>query len=133
MTLARPATKTIAALAGAAALVSLLRVAARPRLQWPLGRYLVDGASMEPAYRAGDRIAVNRLAYLRRRPVAGDVVVLRDPERVGHFLVKRVAFDVDDAERSVVVLGDNASASRDSRAFGPVALDSVVGKAWFRY
>ncbi len=34
---------------------------------------------------------------------------------------------------SVFVLGDNRSASRDSRIFGPVALDQILGRALFRY
>ena len=33
----------------------------------------------------------------------------------------------------VFVMGDNAVASRDSRIFGPVALDQIVGHAVFRY
>ncbi len=31
------------------------------------------------------------------------------------------------------VMGDNRPKSNDSRAFGPIALDDVVGRAWFRY
>ncbi len=34
---------------------------------------------------------------------------------------------------TVFVMGDNRSASRDSRVFGPVALDDIVGRALFRY
>ena len=31
------------------------------------------------------------------------------------------------------VLGDNRPSSRDSRAFGPVAQEAIVGRAWLRY
>lgn len=33
----------------------------------------------------------------------------------------------------VFVLGDNRRDSEDSRVFGPVALNLIVGEAWFRY
>ena len=132
--LARPAVRTLVVLLSAAALASLLR-GGRPSRFSPFARYAVDGQSMEPAYREGDRLFVNRLAYRRRPPAAGDVVVLHDPEQPDRVLGKRVAFDHDAAREpaGVYVLGDNAEASRDSRMFGPVPLNSIVGKAWFRY
>ncbi len=34
---------------------------------------------------------------------------------------------------SYFVLGDNRSNSNDSRAFGPVALDEILGRVWLRY
>jgi signal peptidase I len=121
----RLATQRLAALVG--------RVGRFARL--PVGRYVVDGPSMEPAYRPGDRVLVNRLAYLWRRPSAGDVVVLRDPERAGRHLIKRVAQAPDCGPGPVryLVLGDNAAQSRDSRAFGPVEGRQIVGKAWRVY
>jgi len=33
----------------------------------------------------------------------------------------------------VFVMGDNRRASNDSRSFGPVHLDNLLGKAWFSY
>lgn len=102
----------------------------------PVTRYIVEGDSMEPSYSAGERVVVNRLAYLRRPPATGDVVVVRDPEQRGRLLLKRIADPPPGAaiERGrYYVLGDNAAASRDSRAFGPVKRRAVIGRAWFRY
>jgi signal peptidase I len=33
----------------------------------------------------------------------------------------------------VFVLGDNRGASNDSRSFGPVSIEDIVGRAWFSY
>ena len=106
-------------------------------LRFPfVSRYVVEGTSMEPAFRSGDRVLVNRLAYRSRAPRAGEVVVLDDPERQGHVLLKRVAEAPDSfgaTTANVYVLGDNTAESRDSRAFGTVALGQILGKAWVKY
>jgi signal peptidase I len=131
------------------ALAGLARVLGSARL-FPVGRFEVEGHSMEPAYHAGDRVLVNRLAYRSRPPAAGDAVVLRDPERHGRYLLKRVARRPAPTAGSreqtaegrganttrpsdVWLLGDNAADSRDSRSFGAVPRSAVVGKAWIRY
>jgi nickel-type superoxide dismutase maturation protease len=120
-------------------LIVILALAARAlrAMGLPLvSRYIVEGSSMEPAFRPGDRVLVNRLAYRSRHPRAGEVVVLRDPERQGHVLLKRIAEAPEQHGPSltrVYVLGDNAAESRDSRAFGTVALEQVLGRAWIKY
>lgn len=122
---AAPPSRRLAALTRALGRLALL----------PVGRYVVDGPSMEPAYRSGDRVLVNRFAYLRREPAVGDVVVLRDPERPGHHLLKRVAQAPDRAPgpAGYFVLGDNLARSRDSRTFGLVRRPDILGRAWLVY
>ena len=90
---------------------------------------------MVPAYRPGDRLAVNKLAYVARAPRVGDVVVLRDPQMPSRYLLKRVAGVSPEAgsSRRYEVLGDNAPYSRDSRAFGQVRHSAIIGKVWFKY
>ena len=100
----------------------------------PVSRYIVDGPSMEPAYRAGDRLLVNRLAYIRHRPRPGEAIVFRDPDDRRRLLLKRVAAPPDaSAVTGVYVLGDNAAESRDSRHFGVIERSRIIGKAWRKY
>ena len=81
---------------------------------------------MEPSLHPGDYVVVNRWAYRRKDPMPGDIVVLRNPEAMNQFLVKRVMSG--DRLSGLFVLGDNAAHSRDSRAFGMVPLHLIVGK-----
>jgi hypothetical protein len=60
----------------------------------------------------------------------GDIVALRDPEEADRILVKRVSRL---HAETVEVLGDNESASRDSRLFGPVSRRDVLGLVVYRY
>ncbi len=83
---------------------------------------------MAPALDPGDYVLVNRWAYRSRAPAVGDLVVLRNPEREGQFLCKRIAGVTGSG--AYVVRGDNAAASRDSRHFGPVPRSLIVGRVW---
>lgn len=90
-------------------------------------RVAVRGHSMEPALREGDWLLV---LPQRRPPRAGEVVVVRDPRERSRLLLKRVAEVRHDG---VVVRGDRADHSTDSRVFGVVAFADVVGRAALRY
>jgi nickel-type superoxide dismutase maturation protease len=89
-------------------------------------RVEVHGPSMLPTLAPGERLVVVRT--WRVRP--GDVIVLVDPAAPDRALVKR-ALAISGGE--VTVGGDNSSLSVDSRRFGPVALDRVLGRAAYRY
>lgn len=81
---------------------------------------------MLPALEPGDRLLCGPVGRLS----VGDVIVIAEPGGGGLRAVKRVAA-LDSA--GVVVRGDNAAASRDSRAYGAVPRSAVLGRAWWRY
>ena len=87
----------------------------------------VRGHSMEPALREGDWLLV---LPAPRAPRSGDVVLVRDPRERARLLLKRVA---DVTSDGVLVAGDRADHSTDSRVFGALPLNDVVGRAAFRY
>ena len=82
---------------------------------------------MEPTLRAGDWIVVSTLS---RAPRVGEIVLVRDPRDGENVMLKRVAAVADGA---CTVLGDRPEESTDSRAFGPVPLGNLLGRALFRY
>jgi signal peptidase I len=117
----------------------------------------IDGASMEPTYRSGDRVLVHRVPV--RRLAVGDVVVVERPDPAGNwwhppltgavdrrpYLIKRVAALPGDRvprdvralrhasgqpvpQGSVVVLGDASTGSWDSRSIGYLPLSRVLGR-----
>ncbi|HET6812122.1 MAG TPA: nickel-type superoxide dismutase maturation protease [Acidimicrobiales bacterium] len=90
-------------------------------------RLEVQGDSMTPALRPGDRVLVVRTGRLR----PGQVAAVRDPRDRARVVVKRVAGG--SAAVGWRVLGDNPARSTDSRVFGPVPADLVVGRVVYRY
>lgn len=97
----------------------------------PLARYRVEGESMAPTVSPEERVVVSRAAYWFGRPKEGDLVVARDPREPDRLLLKRVDRAAQDG--GLVLHGDNPGASTDSRQFGPVNRDLIVGKVWLRY
>ncbi|MGH3665436.1 MAG: S26 family signal peptidase [Egibacteraceae bacterium] len=103
-------------------------------------RVAVSGLSMAPTLLPGERLLIHRTGRLRR----GDLVVVADPAAAGRLVVKRVAaapgqqVTVDGSvlaagPREVVVLGDNAAHSTDSRDYGPLPTTTIKGRATYRY
>ncbi|MEU9979917.1 nickel-type superoxide dismutase maturation protease [Streptomyces sp. NPDC050856] len=93
----------------------------------PFGVAEVTGISMVPTLRHGDRL----LVHYGARPRAGDVAVLRHPLQQDLLIVKRL---VERRDGGWWVLGDNTDAEAvDSRAFGAVPAELVLGRVRARY
>ena len=136
---------------------------------WSLRVFAVTGDSMEPSFRSGDYLLVDRRGPLARRPARGAVVVVRDPRDRGQLYLKRVVglpgeeLALEEGAAYVngvhlpepylgglpaspglegrswrlgtdeyLVLGDNRAHSTDSRQFGPLGRDLILGRAWLR-
>jgi nickel-type superoxide dismutase maturation protease len=95
-------------------------------VSFPLRRVLVTGPSMAPALHHGDQL----LVWLRRprAPHQGALVLVRLPD--GPVAVKRLTRVEPDGR--VWVEGDNALASTDSRAWGALPPEAVVGRVLLR-
>ena len=94
----------------------------------------VAGGSMLPTYREGDRLFVSWLDSAPGLEAVGNslvskVVVVEREERPGIFLVKRVQkFHAG----NYWVQGEN-DASTDSRSWGWIPANEVIGVVLFRY
>ena len=126
-------------------------------------RAVITGWSMYPTLASGEYVLFNRLAYLRRPPAKGDVVLVQGPLGKKMPLVKRVAGVPGDTVRLIqgwatvnetpaedetehrehatrplgedefFLLGDAMDMSTDSRSFGPVSRKTIKSRAWLVY
>ena len=84
---------------------------------------------MAPTFRDGELVAVDRDAYSpTTHPIEGDVVLARHPIRRDVRIVKRVTH-VPESGRFFLT-GDNPDSlqSTDSRSFGAVPQDRILGR-----
>jgi nickel-type superoxide dismutase maturation protease len=97
----------------------------------PVFRVVVEGGSMEPTLYAGERLLIRgKLLGGASRIVRGDIAVVPDPREPSRLLVKRVGSVVADR---LYLVGDNPEASTDSRVFGAVERDAILGRVISRY
>jgi signal peptidase I len=97
---------------------------------------IAEGHSMTPAIPSGSVLLVSRIAYGLRlpwtdrylfrwaNPHVGEVIVFYTPQ--GSTAVKRCAALT--GRDTFIALGDNGAASLDSRSYGAVSFDHIIGK-----
>jgi signal peptidase I len=125
----------------------LATLAERARGPW---RVVVSESSMTPTIEPGDWLLVDPTTA--RWPRRGSIVVFREPD-TELLAIKRVAagpgerVDLDEghlvlgadeawllsdaADAELIAIG--AGRPVDSRRYGPVPVDALVGRVWFRY
>ena len=97
---------------------------------------VAQGTSMEPAIKNGTVLVISRLRYGFRlprqqkylvrwaEPRPGEVLVFFTP--TGELAVKRCLMLTGNG--SFIAGGDNELTSYDSRSYGPVPFDNIIGK-----
>jgi signal peptidase I len=111
---------------------------------------VVQGRSMLPSLRSGDIVFILKAAYGLRNPFGGyfflwgdprdrDIVAASRPD-TGKAVIKRVRVEGEiianaegreRGEASYYLLGDNKYESIDSREFGPVPMNNILGRVFF--
>jgi len=123
------------------AIIAILIVV--PIRLWVAQPFIVSGPSMEPTFYNGDYLIVDEITYHFEKPKIGDVVVFRYPLDTSKFFIKRIeglpGDKVNIMGKEIVlkdgeyyVLGDNSPHSSDSRIWGPVPQNLLVGRVLIR-
>jgi signal peptidase I len=97
----------------------------------PLKRFVIKGHSMEPLLNDGDKIIINKLAYLFTKPRLGDVVAFKENTERGKILLKKIERCLRGEKYFVV--GTNKHDSQDSRQFGPITKSQILGRVLVAY
>ena len=103
---------------------------------------IVQGRSMLPGMRPGDIVFVFKAAYGLRNPFGGylllwssprnrDIVAAKRPDN-DTVVIKRVRGEGGEGRGSkeAYLLGDNIYESIDSREFGPVPMNNILGRVF---
>jgi signal peptidase I len=111
--------------------------------------FVVSGSSMFPTFQDGNYLIVDEISYRLGTPERYDVVIFRYPNDTKKFFIKRIIGllklaqpyvkneSKDDGhfelkENEYFVMGDNRDASSDSRYWGALPRDLMVGRALVR-
>jgi nickel-type superoxide dismutase maturation protease len=92
-------------------------------VKFPFFRLQVEGNSMLPTLKPKQQVVTFNWFY---HPKEGDLVVVKKQK----LLVKRIK---DVKRKKVFIVGDNPKESTDSRQFGWIDTDQILGKVIYIY
>lgn len=84
----------------------------------------VSGESLTPEFQEGDFVLIAKIPFLLSRLKPGDVIVFRQPEF--GVMIKKIDFILPGGSEFFVI--GSHDRSLDSRRFGPVKRDDLIGK-----
>ncbi|MEK6878438.1 MAG: S26 family signal peptidase [Nanoarchaeota archaeon] len=91
-------------------------------------KFRIFGHSMEPYIREKDTIIISKIPYLFKSPKINDIVAFQGKEN--NTMVKRIKYIKNN---KFFLLGDNKSDSLDSRNFGSISREQILGKLIFKF
>lgn len=94
-------------------------------------RFRITGHSMRPLLQPGEEVLINPQAYRQQPPELGDLVVAQHPFKPNLRIVKRVIEVREDG--GCFIVGDNGRESTDSRHFGSIAPQHIIGQVVCRF
>lgn len=94
-------------------------------------RFRVVGESMLPLLVPDTEVLIKPGIYRRQFPCVGDLVVAEHPQQPGFRLLKWIVYVEDDG--SCYLQGLNQSQSTDSRQFGLIPRDCLIGRVVCRF
>ena len=89
-------------------------------------RLKVTGKSMLPLLEPGAEILINPYAYQKSMPKIGDIIVTLHPDYPKLTIVKRITAIERDGK--YFLMGDNSAESTDSRHWGTIKFEDIMGK-----
>ena len=92
--------------------------------------YHIPSVSMQPALQPGDIVVVDNWVYQENSLQVEDIIIFKRPQN-DMVMIKRIKKLRSGYSSSIFVEGDNPNKSFDSRRFGWLDEDSVLGKATF--
>lgn len=81
---------------------------------------------MEPLIKNGNTVFITSVPYLFKKPKSKDIIVFKKNTK---FFLKRISKIKMD---QYWVKGDNKKDSIDSRKFGPILKDQIIGKVIYK-
>ncbi len=80
---------------------------------------------MTPLYCDGELVTVDTNAYQDNEVIVGDIVLAAHPYIRNHYIIKKVTKVTGE---KVFLLGINPEESTDSRHFGKISKEKIIGK-----